>query len=57
MALEQGQQWNMIVYWASNPFLVKFDIVCVEAGFFQILSHYIFHANNENVPKITYLGI
>ena len=23
MALEQGQQWNMIVYWASNPFLVK----------------------------------
>jgi len=23
VALEQGQQWNMIVYWASNPFLVK----------------------------------
>ena len=23
LALEQGQQWNMIVYWASNPFLVK----------------------------------
>jgi len=36
MALEQGQQWNMIVYWASNPFLVKFDIVCVlKPGFFK----------------------
>jgi len=23
VTLEQGTQWNMIVYWASNPFLVK----------------------------------
>ena len=28
MTLEQGTQWNMIVY-------CKFDIVCVEAGFFS----------------------
>jgi len=41
VTLEQGTQWNIIVFWASNPFMVnrKFDIVCVEAGFFQIRSH------------------
>jgi len=38
VTLKQGTQWNMIVYWASNPFLEKFDIVWVEAGFFQIRS-------------------
>ena len=33
-------EWNMIMYYASNPFLVKheFDFVCMEAGISQILS-------------------
>jgi len=41
VTLEQGTEWNMIVYWASNPFLVKSQVwYCVCANqVFQIRSH------------------